>query len=201
MPLQLVFRGEIDLDPPAFALADDADARAEREARAALPRRACGRPSRRLGLLGWRRAWLLRISASVSRTESCCAMTSRARRAAARFVGEPSSARAWPIDSAAARDARRGLRAAASAAARSSRPTSDPCRPRRRSAPASAGTRRRAGDRRALLRSGSDPRAGCSRSARRRGACSSGMSRTTTGTLSRPARCAARQRRSPAMIS
>ena len=30
---------------------------------------------------------------------------------------------------------------------------------------------------------------------------SSGMSRTTTGTLSRPARCAARQRRSPATIS
>ena len=68
-------RVEVDLDAPALALADDADARAEQRASAALPRRACGRRrAAALARLARRLTGRLRriflTSDSVSRTES-----------------------------------------------------------------------------------------------------------------------------------
>ena len=142
-------------------------------------------------------------NASVSRTDRPREMTSRdAWRCAAGSVNA-SSARAWPIVSRARREFRRALHRPASAVGRSWQPSCDPFRPRRRSGRASVRIRRRAADTQRLRQSGFrfsrwmfSINASCSswRSS------SIGTSRTTTGTFSRPARCAARHRRSPAMM-
>ena len=73
-----------------------------------------------------------------------------------------------------------------------------PPSPRRR---ASGRTRRSGAAALAPPRADSGPRAGCSRSARRASAAWSGTFFTSAGISRKPACCAARQRRSPAMIS